>query len=241
LSGLPRAIVMDASDGGLVIARSLRRRGVPVTVLALPHYSWTARARGVDGRIMPPLEQRGAWLQTLEELARGGDGVLMPISDRACEFLCRERAHIPPSLRSFEGPDSRHLPLMDKGSLYALATEAGLRVPASELVEDRATLRDVAARTGYPCLLKAALSHRYRSVLGDRRVRLVPDADALMAAAGEAVDAGLQVLVGEHVPGPETSLEGAVTVRRADGSLALAYTRRKLRQYPPYYGAGAVM
>jgi predicted ATP-grasp superfamily ATP-dependent carboligase len=130
---------------------------------------------------------------------------------------------------------------MDKGSLYRLAGEAGLRVPASELVEDRVTLREVAARTTYPCLLKAALSHRYRSVLGDRRVRLVADADELMAAAGEAIDAGLQVLVGEHVPGPETSLEGAVTLRREDGSLALAYTRRKLRQHPPYYGAGAVM
>jgi predicted ATP-grasp superfamily ATP-dependent carboligase len=238
---LPRAIVLDASDGGLVVARSLRRRDVPVTVLAQPHYAWTTRARGVDGRVLGKLDEPGPWLAVLDELAAAGDGVLLPISDRACEFLVRERHRIPANLRSFEGPDSAHLKLMDKASLYTLAAEAGLRVPRSTHVSHRSELDEVAARTPFPCLVKPVLSHRFRGIMGDRRVRVVGDAAELDAEAGPALDAGLELLVSEHVPGPETNLEGAVTVRREDGSFALAYTRCKLRQHPPYFGAGSVL
>lgn len=241
MSALPRAIVVDASDGGLVVARSLRRRGVPVTVLAQPHYAWTTRARGVDGRVLGTLDDADAWLGVLDELATRGDGVLLPISDRACEFLVRERGRIPPSLRSFEGPDSAHLRLMDKASLYDLATRAGLRVPTSTHVRHRSELAGVAAATPFPCLVKPVLSHRFRGLMGDRRVRVVRDAAELDAEAGPALDAGLELLVSEHVPGPETNLEGAVTIRLADGSLALAYSRCKLRQHPPYFGAGSVL
>jgi predicted ATP-grasp superfamily ATP-dependent carboligase len=238
---LPRAIVLDASDGGLVVARSLRRRGVPVTVLAQPHYTWTTRARGVDGRVLGNLDEPGPWLEVLDELAAAGDGVLLPISDRACEFLVRERGRIPANLRSFEGPDSAHLKLMDKASLYAIAAQAGLRVPSSTHVSHRSQLAEVAATTPFPCLVKPVLSHRFRGIMGDRRVRVVADAAELDAEAGPALDAGLELLVSEHVPGPETNLEGAVTVRREDGTLALAYTRNKLRQHPPYFGAGSLM
>jgi len=241
MSSLPRAIVVDASDGGLVVARSLRRRDVPVTVLAQPHYAWTTRARGVDGRVLGKLDDSGPWLAALDELAAQGDGVLLPISDRACEFLVRERDRIPASLRSFESPTSAHMRLMDKASLYSLATHAGLRVPKSTHVAQRAELAHVADVTPFPCLVKPVLSHRFRGIMGDRRVRVVRDAAELEAEAGPALDAGLELLVSEHVPGPETNLEGAVTVRREDGAFALAYTRCKLRQHPPYFGAGSVL
>ena len=241
MSSLPRAIVVDASDGGLVVARSLRRRDVPVTVLAQPHYAWTTRARGVDGRVLGKLDDAGPWLAALDELAAQGDGVLLPISDRACEFLVRERDRIPASLRSFEGPTSAHMRLMDKASLYSLAASAGLRVPKSTHVTRRAELAQVAETTPFPCLVKPVMSHRFRGLMGDRRVRVVRDAAELDAEAGPALDAGLELLVSEHVPGPETNLEGAVTVRRADGALALAYTRCKLRQHPPFFGAGSVL
>ena len=99
----------------------------------------------------------------------------------------------------------------------------------------------MAARAAYPSLLKPVLSHVYRELFGAHRNILVHDPDELRAAAGPALDAGLEWLVTEFVPGPETSLEGAVTVRLADGSLALAYTRCKLRQHPPYFGAGSVL
>ena len=233
-----RAIILDAADGGLAVGRALLKRGVPVTLIAVPAYRWVTRARGVDGRLATTTDE---WIGELDELASQGPGVLLPASDRAVEFISQQRELIPPALRSFESPTSAHLKLMDKASLYAIAGEAGVRAPVVERIRGHADLDAAAGRAAYPSLLKPVLSHVYRDLFGTRRNILVHDPDELRAEATPALDAGLEWLVTEFVPGPETNLEGAVTVRLADGSLALAYTRCKLRQHPPYFGAGSVL
>jgi D-aspartate ligase len=230
-----RAVILEGADGGYAAARALRRRGVPVTMISR---GWVTRARGVDGRRAKGREE---WLAELRDVATLGPGVLIPASDPAVEFVSRDRDLIPATLRSFEGEDSAHIKLMDKASLYSLAARAGVRTPVVELLSSRDQLDAVAEAAAYPSLLKPTLSHRYRDLFGHHRNILVHDPDELRDAAGPALDAGLQWLVTELIPGPETSLFGAVTIRREDGSFALAYTRCKLRQHPPYFGAGSVL
>jgi len=137
-----------------------------------------------------------------------GRGVLIPASDRAVEFVARERNRIPPDLYSFEGPSSAHLELTDKASLYRLAAQAGVRAPAVQRLSSRAELDAVAARAAYPSLLKPVLSHQYRDLFGIRRNILVHNPDDLRAAAVPALDAGLEWLVTEFIPGPETPRRG---------------------------------
>lgn len=88
-----------------------------------------------DGRIATT---RAEWLAELDDLASLGRGVLIPASDRAVEFVARERNRIPPDLYSFEGPSSAHLELTDKASLYRLAAQAGVRAPAVQRLSSRA-------------------------------------------------------------------------------------------------------
>jgi D-aspartate ligase len=230
-----RAVILEGADGAYAAARALRRRGVPVTHISR---GWVTRARGIDGR---RASTRDEWLAELRDVASRGPGVLIPASDPAIEFVSNERERIPAALRSFEGPSSAHLKLMDKGSLYSLAAKAGVRAPVVLRLSSRDELDAVAARAAYPSLLKPTLAHRYRKLFGERRNILVGDPDELKAAAIPALDAGLDWLVTEFIPGPETDLFGAVTIRLEDGSLGLAYTRRKLRQHPPYFGAGSVL
>lgn len=239
--GLPQAILLDPSDNGLAVARGLRRRGVRVRVLSVPAYAWVARTPGVEGVTMPgPLDDPGAWLDRLRRIAHDGEGVLIAASDGAGELLARERPWIPSALASFESRASAHLELADKESLYALAARTGVRFPRSHTVSSEAELDDAAAATVYPCVLKPAVSYRWRRLFGDRRVILARDAAELRRAARAPLAAGLKLLVTEFIPGPERNLEAAVTLRRADGSLALAYGRRKLRGYPLRFGAGSL-
>jgi D-aspartate ligase len=232
---LIRAVILEGADGGYAAARALRRRGVPVTMISK---GWVTRARGIDGR---RATKRDEWLSHLQDVASLGPGVIIPASDPAVEFVSSQRDLIPANLRSFEGPDSAHVKLMDKASLYSIAADAGLRTPVVIHLSSRDELDAVAERAVYPSLLKPVLSHKYRELFGPHRNILVHNADELRAAATPALDAGLDWLVTELIPGPETNLFGAVTIRREDGSLALAYTRRKLRQHPPYFGAGSVL
>jgi predicted ATP-grasp superfamily ATP-dependent carboligase len=230
-----RAVILEGADGGYAAARALRRHGVPVTMISR---GWVTRARGIDGRRATTRDQ---WLAELAEVGAQGPGVLIPASDPAVEFVSRDRDLIPSALRSYESPSSAHLKLMDKGSLYSLAAQAGVRAPVVKLLSSADEIDAVAASAAYPSLLKPTLSHRYRDLFGHHRNILVHGPDELRSAATPALDAGLEWLVTELIPGPETNLFGAVTIRGEDGSFALAYTRRKLRQHPPYYGAGSVL
>jgi D-aspartate ligase len=239
---LPRAVILDPHDGGLALARRLIRRRVPVVVLSNASSSWIARSRGVAGIELPSLaDAEERWLEQIGELAGGGDGVLIPCSDRASALVAEHREAIPASMRSFESADGVHLRLMNKATLYEAAERAGVRYPWTRVLDAPDDLASAAREADFPCLLKPTLSHEWRRLFGEDRVFVIDSPDALVEKAGPALAAGLTLLLSEHVPGPETALEGHVAVRLADGSYALEYTRRKLRQYPLDFGAAATM
>jgi D-aspartate ligase len=237
---LPRAIILDPSDNGPGLARTLRRHGVPVSLLATPTYAWTTRTRGVDGRALGPLpEETEHWLAQLDQLAEEREGVLIPASDAACDLLVGNRGRISGALRSFESPHSGHATLMDKASLHELAARAGVRQPRVIPVRTRDQIDGALAQIGYPCLLKPALSHVWRRRFGDERVFVARDPASLSAVAAPALDAGFELLVCDYIPGPVRNVETAVIVRRRDGTLPLGYTKRKIYQHPEL-GAGTL-
>ena len=239
---LPRALLLDPQDAGVAIARRLVRRGVPVLSLGSASASWVARSRGVVGVELPSIAQAPErWVETLIELAAGGDGVLIPCSDRASTLLAEHRAEIPACLRSFESSESEHLRLMDKASLYEAAADAGVRHPWWRILRSERDLETVGRDAEYPCLLKPTLSHEWRQRFGDERVFVIESCEALDRRARPALAAGVELMLTEHVPGPETNLDAHVAVRLADGSYPVDYTRRKLRQYPLDFGAGATL
>ena len=236
-----RAIILEPHDGCLALARRLTRRGVSVLVLSNASSSWVARSRGVEGIELPALGgAQERWLEQLAELG-ADDGVLLSGSDRATALLVEHRAEIPASLRLFESADSAHARLMDKATLYEEAKKAGIRYPWSRLLSSEEDLERASGEAEYPCLLKPTMSHLWRSLFGRERVFVIDSPDALAEKARPAIAAGLSLLLNEHVPGPETNLEGHVALRLADGTYALEYTRRKLRQYPLDFGAGAIL
>jgi predicted ATP-grasp superfamily ATP-dependent carboligase len=236
---LPPAVLLDANDGCLAIARALARRGVQVHVLTRPLLRWVGRTRAATSSATLPqlpagLEQwRGA-------LRRFEEAVVLSGSDIATEFLACERPGLPPGLRCYEAPDSAHLALMNKRSLYAAGREAGVRVPWTQVISSLPALEQAAARLAPPYVIKASWGHRSKATTG-LATRIVRDTDELLAVARPAVRAGLELLLTEYVPGGDEALQGQVTVRSADGSYPLTYGRVKLRQWPPRAGVGACM
>lgn len=238
----PRALVLDPHDGGLAIARALTRRGVPVLCLSDPTGGWVARSRGVVGVELPRLaDAEGRWVEEIVRQASEGEGVLLPCSDGASALIAAHRDELPANLRSFESHGGAHMRLMDKASLYEVAEEVGIRYPWRRILHTREDMERAGSEVTYPCVLKPTLSHEWRPLFGEERVFVLESPEALAAKAGPALDKKLALLLSEHVPGPETNLEGHVAVRLEDGSYPLEYTRRKIRQYPLDFGAGSTM
>jgi D-aspartate ligase len=242
LTSPPQAILLGTAEAGLSLARELNGRGVRVAALVPPAQAWVARSRHVDGYVLQRLSKNpDPWLEVLDDLAsRHGDGVIISGSDRVTEFLVAERERVPHQLRCFESPDNSHLDLMNRASLFSLADKVGVRTPWSLSLPSRDRIEEVAELASYPCIVKPVLSHVWRRLFGEHRVLLVHGPDELALLSQPALDRGVELLVGEYVPGPDTGLETALVVRRADGSHALSFGKRKLRQYPPGFGAGAL-
>ncbi|MDX6718153.1 MAG: hypothetical protein QOJ63_407 [Solirubrobacteraceae bacterium] len=237
---LPRAVLLNVNDGGLTLARELRRHGVEVHALVVPGTEWLAAGRVMHVHRIPALPAGAAeWLAVLRGL---GDrpGVLIPTSDAACELVCRRRDEIPATLASFESATSGHLELMNKERLYAVAAEAGVLAPWVRVAADRATLDRLAGEVEFPCILKGAMGHDARRA-GGHATRRVDSPAELLTFGRTALDDGHRLLVTALVPGDESRLEGAVTIRDRAGEYALSYGRRKLRQYPPDYGGVSLM
>ena len=239
-STLPRAIILQPNDGCLTVARALHRRGVEVHVLTSPEYSYITASRGVEGEVLPePVRDPGPWLAALRAIADDGGGVVLSGSDSATEWLTEHRSSLAPTLRTFESSDGVHVRLMDKLELYRIAASVGVRVPAYQHVRDRGDLMAVLADLRFPRVLKARMGHMAKILAGFGTV-LVGTRRELLDRAGVLFDHGIDFLLTDIVPGREHRLEAAVSVRREDGSYALEYGRRKIRQWPLDYGVGSL-
>lgn len=237
-SDSPSAVLLCPYNGGLAVARALVRRGEPVTVLAGPGDSFTSRSRGVRGEVLPPLDEgRDAWL---ERLAAQGSCAVLTGSDLASELLATERVALPPAVRSFESLDDAHLPLMSKPRSYEIADAAGVRRPQGTFVSTIEQLDAVADEMSYPCIVKPALSHVWRGLFGDERVILAHSPAQLSEECRRPLDAGLELVVSEYVPGADDAVEEAILVRAEDGSFPVAIGCRKLRQHPAGFGAASL-
>ncbi|MHA6794085.1 carboxylate--amine ligase [Pseudonocardia bannensis] len=219
----------------------LVRRGVQVHALATPHYGYVLAGRGIQGRVMPDIRRHSdAWLEELGTLGAAGGGVVLCGSDAATEWVTQNRAVLAPSLRSFESADGVHVGLMDKLSLYETARQVGVRVPWMHHVSTRGDLDHVLDAITYPCVLKPRLGHLAKQQVGFGTL-IVESRAQLVEPASRLLDHGIDLLLTEVVPGPETGLEGAVAVRDRDGNYTLEYGRHKVRQWPPNTGVGSLL
>lgn len=234
------AIFIEPNDGCLTMARLLVRRGVAAYGLGNHRGSYVLRSRAFRGTVLAPIaNDPRPWLERLDGFA-GSAGVLISGSDAATEFLATSRGSIPADLRSFESEHSAHLGLMDKRTLYETARAAEVRCPWTLRATASDEVEEIVADAAYPCIVKPELSHRGKAA-GNFRTMLVESAARLRDVLVSALDADVPMLVTEHVPGAENQLEGAVTLRMADGRYALEYGRRKVRQHPIDFGSGSLL
>ncbi len=232
-------IVLLPGNGGLALARALVRDGQRVTLIVTAGETYLLRSRGVCSRVVAAASD-GELLEALSQAAGDEPSLVVPGADRGSEFLALHRHELPASARAFEGADGAHRALMDKQDAYTIARAAGVRVPWTVPVRTLREAHELARQAPYPCLLKPALSHAWRAVFGRHRVLQAANPADFERHAKRGLDAGLAMVATEYVPGGDDCVEEAILVRRADGSYPVSFGCRKLRQYPPGFGAASI-
>jgi D-aspartate ligase len=237
-----RAIVVGCGVNGLGVIRSLGTRGVAVLALDYDATSFGQASKYVveKSRVPHPVERERAFVEQLLGLPEPWSGsALFAAGDIALVGLARNREELGTRFRVL-APDSAVLrTFIDKPSTYRLAERVGVPHPATLFPADVEALHTLRDRIRYPSLLKPVRGHELMAAFNVKTFE-VADFDAAVEAFQRCARAGVEVMVQEVIPGPDSAVyECAVYIDR-EGRTRASFVSRKLRQNPPGYGVARV-
>lgn len=158
-----RAIVLDGNENQAVAAvRSLARAGFDVTVGSSEGWSkagWSRHARG-SFTYPSPRDSADAFVErVIAELRRGGDAVVMPMTERTTLPLSLARDAVAAAGgRLALAPHAVIRKAFDKGCMTTLAASLGVSVPGTWELPSDDQARALADTLPYPVVLKPRAS-----------------------------------------------------------------------------------
>jgi D-aspartate ligase len=237
---LPPAVLLGGSANAVSAARGLASAGVPVYALGGSSDNLVRFSRHCR-RFVPAAghDLQASWLAWLRQERSGA--VLIPCEDDGLELLATERdGLVDLGYRPVEAEPDLVLAMLDKQQTYELARAAGVETPRTVLVSARGDLDRAGAEIGFPCALKPRYSHRFvRRGLGVEKAFQVRTREELERAFEQTQARGLAMLVTEIIPGAEDRYCSSYTYLDRDCEPVVVFTKRKLRQCPPYFGLGS--
>ncbi len=243
LPATPPAILLGVgSTNDLSILRSFTRRRIPTLHLVSQRLVGSFSRFGGRVRMPPVQDEPEAWLQALERLSfvLPAPAVLFPLMDEHVELVARNAERLSGGMLRFIGPDAETLGMIiDKRRQYTTAQAAGARIPKTWYPEDAAALASLASGLAYPVILKPHTSYVGRPTIGNRKVLVVDDADALVAAFASCTASGVRFMIQEIVPGGDDAIFWYSGFWDEHGERAW-FTVQKLRQFPTGFGDGCL-
>ncbi|HWH96181.1 MAG TPA: hypothetical protein VNT03_20125 [Baekduia sp.] len=238
----PPAIVISKGAQGLAVTRGLGEKGVRVVVL-----HWTdrdvarlSRYAGEAIRVPHPEHDGGAFVEALMSLGeRFAGAVVVPTADEAVRDVARSKAQLE---RHFivACPDADVVErFIDKRHTYELAAAHGIPIPRTLVPAGLDDLTAFHEQVSYPCLVKPRESHRYVWHF-QTKLAVVGSLAEMRSAYEEAVQAGVEVVIQELIPGRDSHGVN-YNAYRWDGEVLAECTARKVRLAPPRFGVPRVV
>jgi D-aspartate ligase len=240
------AVVLGMFETGLGVARSLGRTGI--RVLGLDRREDVGfRSKYVEPVLCPdPLHEADAFVEHLVQIARAEDRkpVLFVTSDDFLLAVARNRKRLEEFL-FLNLPDTEILEsIADKYLQYELARGADIPVPATFLVQKPADVGELQLRQQipFPVFVKAREVTSWRKAVGGNVKGFIATTPKELEAHLEALfEKGVEALVQELIPGPDTNHYKACCYVSRNGSVVRSFALQKLRQQPPGFGFGSLV
>src|SRR4029077_177299 len=233
----PRALACVMGDMDLL--QPIAAAGIPCAVVTRPGvpslYSRFARSRLPWDDFS---QNTDALLDALECFgkAQRQRPVLFYEEDAQLLFISRHRERLAKSFRFVIADAALVEDLLDKARFQDLAQRHGLPVPPPRPFHPVAVEPDD-LDLAYPVIIKPLTRlERWNDSFGLRKALDVENLDALRALWPQLLDAGVDVLAQQKIPGAETQIESYHCYVDRRGSIAGEFTGRKIRTYPVAYG-----
>jgi predicted ATP-grasp superfamily ATP-dependent carboligase len=239
--GRTPALVVSGHTMALAVVRALGEAGVPVEVLHYDPRDMAQASRHVvaDVRIPHPLYDETGFVEALvEETRRLGGSILIPASDESVVGVSRNKDVLAQYCTVACPEWTITERFIDKSRTYALAEAHGIPAPRTLVPRSPEELESQAQSIGFPLLLKPAESHRFYEHFKRKMVR-ADTMVALKTSYGQAVEAGLTVMLQEIIPGDDSAVVN-YNAYVWNGEPVAEFTARQLRKAPPAFGSPRV-
>lgn len=236
---LPPAIVFHGNDNAFSIVRSLGRRSIPVYLLNQPNadvkYSRYAKLLTLSTNL--PFKEAAIQFLTSPRSDPYTGAVLLAASDDALEAIAQNRVQLATKFRLDLSDPIAQLKMLDKLATYQIAQAADVPTPRFWQVWANADIEGLRDELVYPLIVKPILSHAFQKKFPPNVKFLVANNfEEVAQALRQTRDAGVDVLLLEKVPGPDSALCSYYTYLDEEGKPLFDFTKRIIRRYPKNMG-----
>ena len=231
-----RPALLLGEDPRIVIpaARSLWRRGIPVSVATLRPDSPPLQSRAikqfhyliVEGQAESAIDR----LQRIIDTER--PDWLLPTSDSTLLFVADHYARLSPLIK-LACPDAPTiLTVLDKNRTIDAAVRCGIEVPRTHRIESLARLREERGSLRFPLIAKPAS----KLAVASFKLRYYREWPELEREFLQNSDFGRDCILQEYEPGEGIGIE----VLMASGCPKILFAHRRLQEYPSTGGVSVV-
>lgn len=226
----PLVMLRSGHHGGLGIARSLGRLGVPVYSVDGARLESAFTSRYCRGRFLLDLASRSA-AADLCSIARkvGNRPILMPTTDEACIWLAENEGALRDSFR-FPVRDATLVnTLCDKGRMQELASRHGIATAQSVTPRSKDDVAKYVESAVFPVMVKEKGGGRLRDRVGASKFILETPRQLfdLCARIDDLEDANM--MIQEFIPGEDWMFDGYFDAR---SQCLFGMTGKKIRRFP---------
>jgi predicted ATP-grasp superfamily ATP-dependent carboligase len=245
----PAAVVAGGSMTGVVLMRTLARRGVRVACFDSDASAPGFRTAYGAGHLCPDFdEQPNAWLDFALGVAGqfGARPVLISSADVFVTAIAKFAHELEGKYTFCQSAASVQGLLATKEKQYSLAAEHDLAVPRTQLVSSLDDVREFGLAATFPCLLKPLHAREWERApaghpLRGAKVAVASALEELMGRYKQAAELGPRVIAQETIPGADTDKLVYISCYSGKGDRLGHSLVRELRTTPIHFGAASVV
>jgi D-aspartate ligase len=237
---LPPVILFGGNEGIIPLVRSFAARSIPVYVLNKwwAEVQFSRHARRIRLPANTPYPQSAVEYLTgpASDALRGS--VLLAGLDEELEIITKHRETLAKKFRlDLSKPVAQRM-MLDKLATYQAAHRAGVTTPRFWEVRSEEDIHNLRDEFVYPLIVKPKLSHVFQPKFAAKFI-VVGGFRQLLDDYREVESEGIEVLLVEKVPGPDSNLCSYYTYLDEDGNALFDFTKRIIRRYPKNMGIGS--
>ncbi|MDB4664669.1 hypothetical protein OAE63_01590, partial [bacterium] len=226
---LPSAVVLHGNDNLFSIVRSLGKRGIPVHLL---NNSQAVAQHSRYAKIIP-IATNSTLMEAALEFLTGDQSdyltgsVLLAASDDALECIAKNRHQLSSKyLLDASNPEAQ-MAMLDKLQTYRIAAAAGVPTPRFWSVAKDTGLDSLKEELVFPLIVKPLLSHEFQKKF-PKNVKFITanDFPEVVKAVDLVHSMGIDVLLLEMIPGPDSRLCSYYTYMNEHGIPLFDFTKR---------------